>query len=205
LFPEPVVSTAPVPDKLDVPVILKFEADEAVAPKETEVAPKVTAEFANEPFAMFVNVLSGPLIVLFVNVSVDVSVTTAPSVAKVISLPEILVVIPEPPVNKILSPIESDVAELSSPVIVRAVPVIVLEPIATVLFVNASVPASVAKSLSVNAILNSAVVPVIVLSVRSIDLFVRVETAEEVRTVPSTASVRSLPEIVEVIPEPPKV
>ncbi len=134
----------------------------AVAPRDTEVPPIVTAEFASEPFAIFVNVLSGPLIVLFVNMSVDVSVTTAPSVAKVISLPEILVVIPEPPVNKILSPIESDVAELSSPVIVRAVPVIVLEPIATVLFVNASVPASVAKSLSVNAVLNSAVVPVIV-------------------------------------------
>jgi len=67
------------------------------------------------------------------------------------------------------------------------------------------VPANVAKSLSVNAVLNSAVVPVKVLSVRSIDLFVRVETAEAERTVPSTASVKSLPEIVEVIPVPPKI
>ena len=96
MFPEPVVSTVPVPDKLDEPVILKFEADEAVAPRDTEVPPKVTAEFASEPFAMFVNVLSGPLIVLFVSVSVDVSVTIEPSVTKEISLPEILVVIPEP-------------------------------------------------------------------------------------------------------------
>ena len=95
MFPEPVVSTVPVPDKLDVPEILKFEADEAVAPKETEVAPKVTAEFANEPFAIFVSVLSGPLIVLFVSVSVDVSVTTAPSVAIVNVLLDIDVVIPE--------------------------------------------------------------------------------------------------------------
>jgi hypothetical protein len=67
---------------------------------------------------IFDNVFEEPEIVLFVSVSVDVSVTIEPSVAKVISLPETLVVIPEPPVNKILSPNEIDCAELSSPVIV---------------------------------------------------------------------------------------
>jgi hypothetical protein len=184
LFPEPVVSTVPVPDKLDVPEILKFEADEAVAPKETEVAPKVTAEFANEPFAIFVSVLSGPLIVLFVSVSVDVSVTTAPSVAIVNVLLDIDVVIPEPPATTKVSPkLMSSVVEESSLIEIlefakllfeiAALPDklaftifdIVLLDALIVLFVNASVPANVAKSLSVKAVLNSAVVPVIVLSV----------------------------------------
>ena len=40
------------------------------APKATSVEPKVTELFANEPLAIFVSVLSGPLIVLFVNVTV---------------------------------------------------------------------------------------------------------------------------------------
>ena len=63
---------------------------------------------------VFDKVFEAPEIVLFVSVSVDVSVTTATSVAKVISLPEILVVIPEPPVNKIPPPNEIVFAELSS-------------------------------------------------------------------------------------------
>ena len=58
-----------------------------------------------------------PLIVLFVKVSVDVSVTIEPSVVKVISLPDTEVVIPEPPVNNIPPPNEIVWAELSSPVI----------------------------------------------------------------------------------------
>ena len=40
------------------------------APRATVVELKVTELFANELFAMFVSVLSGPLIVLFVNVCV---------------------------------------------------------------------------------------------------------------------------------------
>jgi hypothetical protein len=59
-----------------------------------------------------------PKLFYLVSVSVDVSVTIEPSVAKVISLPETLVVIPEPPVNKMPPPNEIDCAELSSPVIV---------------------------------------------------------------------------------------
>jgi hypothetical protein len=154
---------------------------------------------------MFVKVLSGPLIVLFVSVSVDVSVTIEPSVAKVISLPETLVVIPEPPVNKILSPIESDCAELSSPVIVNAVPDIVLEPIARVLFVNVSEPVVETRVASETAVLNSASVPVIVLSVKSIDLFVSVAVPEAVISEEvSAAIVKVLPDKVEVMAVPPK-
>ena len=104
MFPEPVVSIVPEPDILEVPDKLKFDAEPIVAPKATEVAPSVTAVFANEEFAILVNVLSGPFIVLFVSISVDVSVTIEPSVTKEISLPEILVVIPEPPVNRIEPP-----------------------------------------------------------------------------------------------------
>jgi len=64
-------------------------------------------------------------------------------------------------------------------------------PVATglvkVLFVRVSVPASVAKSLSVNAVLNSAVVPVIVLTLNAIDLLVKVWLPLSVATVPSIA------------------
>ena len=47
-----------------------------------------------------------------------------------------------------------------------------------VLLVRVSVPANVAKSLSDNAVLNSAVVPVRVFVLRSIDLFDRVTVPE---------------------------
>ena len=129
-------------------MILKFSAEAAVAPKLTEVAPKVNAEFVldivilplsipvvifvpptisncspsdtdkfvespdpkvieefdKEALPIFDSVLFAPEIVLFVRVSVDDSVTIEPSVAKVISFPEIVVFIPEPPVNKIEPP-----------------------------------------------------------------------------------------------------
>ncbi len=48
--------------------------------------------------------LSAPLIVLLVNVSVDVSVTIEPSVAKVTLFPVTVVVIPEPPSKVSVSP-----------------------------------------------------------------------------------------------------
>ena len=68
-------------------------------PKLIESSPKVIDEFANEPFAMFVKVLSGPLIVLFVSVCVPANVATVLSIANVTALPEPDVSIPVPPVN----------------------------------------------------------------------------------------------------------
>ena len=56
-----------------------------------------------------------------------------------------------------------------------------------VLFVRVSVPAIVAKSSSVKAVLNSATVPVIVLTPKAIDLLVNVSADVSVRTVPSIA------------------
>ena len=218
-MPELVKSIVPV-----APSKLKFVTVVCVPPKLIESSPKVIDEFANEPFAMFVKVLSGPLIVLFVSVSVDVSVTIEPSVAKVISLPETLVVIPEPPVNKIPPPNEIVCAELSSPVIVidelakfafviPAEPdkfvfeifVTVLSGAFIVLFVNVSEPVKETKVASETAVLNSASVPVIVLSVKSIDLFVSVAVPEAVISeAVSAAIVKVLPDKVEVMAVPPK-
>jgi hypothetical protein len=218
LLPELVKSIVPV-----APSKLKFVTVVCVPPKLIESSPKVIDEFANEPFAMFVKVLSGPLIVLFVSVSVDVSVTIEPSVAKVISLPETLVVIPEPPVNKIPPPNEIVCAELSSPVIdidefakfafvIPALPdkfvfeifVTVLSGAFIVLFVNVSEPVVETKVASETAVLNSASVPVTVLSVKSIVLFVSVAVPEAVISeAVSAAIVKVLPDKVEVMAVPP--
>ena len=64
---------------------------------------------------------------------------------------------------------------------------IFLEKVDKVLFVRISVPAIVAKSPSVKEVLNSATVPVIVLTPKAIDLLVSVSVDVSVRTVPSIA------------------
>ena len=90
-----------------------------VSPKLTTSLPKVTDEFANEPFAILVNVLSRPLIVLFVKVSDDVSVTIEPSVEIVILLFSIDVLTPEPPTISKLSPkLTLKLVDVSSPIVI---------------------------------------------------------------------------------------
>ena len=94
--------------------------------------------FANEPFAIFVIVLSGPLIVLFVSVAVPVAVTTAEgSTAKVRSLLDIVEVIPVPPRILNVSPLAESVTtvELSSAIFI--VPsILVPSPIAVYISVK---------------------------------------------------------------------
>jgi len=82
ISPEPLGSKIISPfesvDVIVLPLIFKLSTVNSVtpaiavleAPRATSVEPKVTELFANEPFAIFVSVLSGPLIVLFVNVTV---------------------------------------------------------------------------------------------------------------------------------------
>jgi len=74
-----------------------------------------------------------------------------------------------------------------------------------VLFVNTSDPAIVAKSLSVNAVLNSAVVPVIVFVVNDIDLLVNVSAEDSVTIEPSVDKTILLLSIAVLIPEPPTI
>ena len=86
-----------VPEKVNVPPNATGEVFE---PSET-----VIELFANEPFAIFVIVLSGPLIVLFVKTVEDEPVIIVLSTAIVRSLPEIVEVIPVPPKILIVSPL----------------------------------------------------------------------------------------------------
>ena len=110
----------------------------SVPPNEIVSSPKVIELFVNDELPIFDNVFEAPEIVLFVSVSVDVSVTTAPSVAIVNSVPLKDVVIPEPPKIDKLPPTEIfEVDELSS-LNETAVPVTVLEDKAIVLFVSDS-------------------------------------------------------------------
>ena len=59
MLPELVVSTPPVPDKLEVPSKFKSVIVVCVAPKAIVSAPIVTPLFANEEFAILVNVFFG--------------------------------------------------------------------------------------------------------------------------------------------------
>ena len=81
----------------------------------------------------------------------------------------------------------------------------VLLSASTVLLVSVSVPASVAKSSSLKAVLNSAVVPLRVLSVRSIDLLVSVWVSLNVATVLSMFTVRVWSTALVSIPVPPAI
>src|SRR6056300_1031618 len=86
--PEPVILPAPVilpPVIVNVPSVRVVDVRlvnpaivVAVAPKLIAVLPTVTLEFDKDALAILVNVLSGPLIVLFVNVSVVSFNTTVP-------------------------------------------------------------------------------------------------------------------------------
>ncbi len=79
----------------------------------------------------------------------------------------------------------------------------VLLSASTVLLVSASVPVRVAKSSSLKAVLNSAVVPLRVLSVRSIDLLVSVWVSLNVATVLSMFTVSVWSTALVSIPVPP--
>ena len=188
-------------------------------------APIVSELFVNDELPIFDKVFEAPEIVLFVSVSVDVSVTIEPSVAIVNSVPFSVVVTPEPPNIENPPPSEMlDDDELSSlkeivefakfafvmPAlpdnIEFVIPEIVLLPATIVLFVNASEPAKVAKLPSVNAVLNCAVVPVTVFEPRAILLFESVVVPEAVTTEDvSKLIVKSLPEIAVVTAVPPKI
>ena len=92
--PAPVKSIVPVPDTLEEPVKLKFEAEDAVAPKETAVAPKVSELFDKDELGILPTDNS---ILLFV----------------------IAVVTPVPPVISKLSPKPtSKLVEESSPILI---------------------------------------------------------------------------------------
>ena len=104
---------------------------------------------------IFVIVLSAPLIVLFVSVCVSLVPTTVPDALLFGAEPSIF---PEPFDNTKLEP---------------AIPEIVLLSALIVLFVNVWPSSKSTSVASETAVLNSASVPVIVLSVKSIVLFVR--------------------------------
>ncbi len=100
--------------------------------------------------------LSAPEIDLFVKVSVDVSVTTPPSVAIVNVLPDIDVVTPDPPATIKVSP------KLISSVVEESSLIVILE-LAILAFVIPALPDNI-----------ELVIFVIVLLEASIDLFVSV-------------------------------
>ena len=137
---------------------------------------------------IFVIVLSAPLIVLFVSVCVSLVPTTVPDgIAFWAAEPSIF---PEPFDNTKLE---------------AAIPEIVLLSALIVLFVNVWASSKSTSVASETAVLNSASVPVIVLSVKSIVLFVRVAVPEAVKIDEvSAAIVKVFPEIVVFIALPPK-
>ena len=112
-------------------------------PAKVKVSPKFTGDvllpsetvielFDNDELPILVIVLSGPLIVLFVKVVVDVPVIIVLSTAKVKSLPEIVEVIPVPPKILIVSPlaeilvtVELSSANLTIPLILVPSPIAV--------------------------------------------------------------------------------
>src|SRR6056300_1435639 len=156
------------------PSKLKFVIVVCVPPKAIVSSPIVTDELAKEPFAIFVSVLSGPLIVLFVNVLIDAVVATELSIENVNSFDAIVEVIPVPPVAINVSPKEIvSVVELSSLIVI-------------IEFVN-----------ELFGILDS------VLSEPLIVLFSKVSVDVSVTIEPSVAKVISFPDTEVVIPEPP--
>jgi len=93
----------------------------SVPPKSKDIPPKLTLSFANEVLAIFVKVLSGPLIVLPVKTCVPTNVATVPSIAidkESVATP--VVVIPVPPCTFKVSVVEIVWSEPPSPEIVNA-------------------------------------------------------------------------------------